>query len=255
MFNELPDGQIEVINECNPSSAFFYIGEDIPNKKTILVEDKLSKEILEAVANSMGPEIENQLNIQFASGGSTEIKRGIAWYSKLHEQNKFVVLDGDEIMDGVGGVIPIYNTANLMVADRTSLYLSDKIATQTKITNLNFFGFNSNEPEENKIIAYLAYLDFFRNKVKFLDQRTPEEIIWDTTIVDSSMILTIEEKIQINGAANYKEKFRLYSLYSNRSDTSEEIFIVQKMFITNWLRKAGQTFTAASQIITDIVNA
>ena len=109
--------------------------------------------------------------------------------------------------------------------------------------------------EENKIIAYLAYLDFFRNKVKFLDQRTPEEIIWDTTIVDSSMILTIEEKIQINGAANYKEKFRLYSLYSNRSDTSEEIFIVQKMFITNWLRKAGQTFTAASQIITDIVNA
>jgi predicted ATPase len=255
VFNELPDGTIEVINECNPTNAFYYIGEDVENKKSIIVEDKLTNELIESVAKDISLATSNQINVQFPSGGSKEIKKSIAWYSKLNEENKFIIFDGDELVDANKAQINICNSDTITLGNRNVNYLQNIIKQQIQIEQLNFFGFNSNESDENKINAYINYLNFFRDKVKFLPLNTPEEIIWNQDFLNSLPMLSDENKNEIMNEPNFKQKFRLCSLYVFRNDNSESIFSAQKIFITNWLKNKDANYLAIQQTIENIINS
>lgn len=252
VFNELPNNNIEIINECSYSSAFFYIGEDIENKKTIIVEDKLSKEIIRAVAYNMGDAILNQINIQFPSGGSKEIKKNIAWYTKLDENNKYIIFDGDELLNN-GQPIQIFDTEELIARNRNVPYLENIIKTQTCIDDLRFFSFNSNENAENKINAYIDYLNFYRDNVKFLPGFTPEEIIWDDELAFSIPTVDADIMALIQGEHNFKNKFRVLSKAIYREDSSEMIFTTQKMFITRWLNN-NESVAQVRKIINEIID-
>jgi ABC-type cobalamin/Fe3+-siderophores transport system ATPase subunit len=252
VFNELPNGSIEVLNECNPSSAFFYLGEDIVDKKTVIVEDKLSQEIIISIAKLMGDDIASQLNVQFPSGGSKEIKKNIAWYTKLQENNKYIILDGDELLnDGVQ--VEIFNPDNLRAIDRNVDYLETIIQRQTKINDLKFFTFNSNETAENKITAYINYLIFFRDNVKFLPGITPEEMIWNDDIAFSIRIIDDATINLIRAENNYKNKFSLLANAIYRENNSNVIFTTQKMFITQWLKDNTNT-ERIQAIINEIID-
>jgi len=255
VFNELPDGKVEVINECNPTSAFYYIGEDVENKKSIIVEDKLAKEIIESVAIDIGDATYNQLNVQFHTGGSKEIQKSIAWYSKLNEQNKYVIFDGDELISTDGKELNICNPDLITLGNRNVGYLENIIKKQSKIEQLNFFAFNSNERDENKIEAYINYLTFFRDKVKFLPLNTPEQIIWDQEFLNSLAIISNENKQDIISESDFKIKFRMLSQFIFRRDNADSIFSTQKMLITHWLKSKDSNYSAIRNTIQEIINS
>jgi predicted ATPase len=249
IFNELPNGKVEIINECTPSQAFYQIGENLPNKRTLIVEDRLSKEIIESVAVSLGVSIRNQINVQIPSGGSSEIKKKIAWDIKINENNKYVVLDGDEKINSDGEEIDIVNPNNISVGNLNEDYLANLIRTQIKMNELNFFGFNSNETPINKINLYRKYLEFYYDKVEFLPLFTPEQIIWNSDFQTMFSFIKQDTIESINNTQDFKEKFRLFALDIFRGDSSENIFNAQKLMITKWLSNQDENYFKICKIL------
>lgn len=254
VFNELPDGSIEILNEYNPKNAFYYIGEEVEDKKTIIVEDKLSQELLISVALEMSNTNMNLINVQFHAGGAKEIKKSIATYSKLDEKNKFIIFDGDELIDSNGSLLEICDSKHITLGNRNVEYLSEKIKSQIQMNDLSFFSFNSNEKDQNKIDYYIKYLDFFHNFVYFLPSKTPEEIIWSDDYFTKLPNIDDECKKKVILSDNFKEKFRLCSLYLFRNDNSENIFQTQKMFITSWLLNKNHQYEQVTNILKDILS-
>jgi hypothetical protein len=68
-------------------------------------------------------------------------------------------------------------------------------------------------------------------------------------------MLSDENKNEIMNEPNFKQKFRLCSLYVFRNDNSESIFSAQKIFITNWLKNKDANYLAIQQTIENIINS
>ncbi|MCE1165062.1 MAG: AAA family ATPase [Bacteroidetes bacterium] len=253
VFNELPNGKIEIIPECNYNTAFYYIGTDVDNKKTIIVEDRLAKEIVSAVAKKLGTDIVNQINIVFPSGGAKEILKSIANYTSINDTNKYVILDGDEKLDEDGNEIEIVNPDEIAVGNLNSNYLGNKIRNQIQISNLSFFPINSNETEEHITQIYFDYLKYIFNKVKYLPKKSPEEIIWDDDYI--SMLISQDTELLriISETEEYKEKFRMLTEKLFRKDRSDSVFATQDLFITNWINKKDDSYNKIATMIFDII--
>lgn len=231
IFHECDNGRIEIINECNYLSAFSEIGREFDNKKTIIVEDRLAKHIIESVAKIIPGDINNQINVVFPPGGDANIKKMIAGFLEIHER-KYVVFDGDQYT-GVELKIDEFTSANSNNLD----YLKNHIKQLTNLSDEKIFQKNSNEDNQIIIERYKKYIKYYEESCFYLPQSTPEEIIWDNEYA-KRLIPEGETANPINSEQNYKQKFKALSeIIKGDICDSDSIFDTQKMFVQNWIKK------------------
>ena len=65
-------------------------------KINIIVEDKLSKRILDRILLKLGEEVGNRFVIKFIPGGAAVIQQNITVYSNTSIEKSFFVFDGDQ---------------------------------------------------------------------------------------------------------------------------------------------------------------
>ncbi len=246
IFNETSDEKIEIINKCHQSAAFLAIGKDIENKKTIVVEDRLGKLIIQHVANKLN--LQNQINVIIHPGGESSIKKSIGSYSALEDFNKFIIFDGDQNP----GDFQKFNTFSFNESQSIEK-LQNHLENILKIDPKKIIVRNSNETVETTLKRYKNCIEFFEDNCFFLPCNIPEEIIWDDEY--AKQISCCDDSSEIDDSEDFKEKFnKLAASLISTTLTSDDIFNIQKIFVTNWSKKLSNNYNTIKDILYKILN-
>jgi len=172
VFSQLPSGKFNIKNQITPDEAFYHLEQTNPAKKTIIVEDLLSKEIITSVLTEMGGAILSLFQVNFYSGGASIIKNHfINVYSHANDWNKFFVFDGDQKL-----VAEHFNFEHLIQADQTNDRYRQEIRNQTGIDIPFYPDGNQNQgariDQEKKLRE--NYLKFYLRNVCYLPKKIPE---------------------------------------------------------------------------------
>lgn len=238
--NFIPDqtGKTFVEQGVNYLNAFDNLGVNF-DRIEIIVEDDLAKNILEKVA--LNEKLDKQFNIRYFSGGASSIKTSlITTFSKVDDVEKFIVFDGDMFKSDVVdlSLVPELN--------KTEKYLEDQIKIITDI-NIKQFPFHvdggkQGSNKEQKLDLYKKYINFFKEKVKFLPNKIPEDIIFDRAYV--LQIFPLIDINQLDEIKNSKEKFKELSDKKNVLVNS-----LYEIFTSHFISKKNH-----SKEYSDIVN-
>lgn len=247
LFYEQEDGKFNILNNCSYHRAFHQIGEriDSENKKIIVVEDSIAKELLDGILT----ELEDDYNLLFATafypGGAEAIYKATAYYSQENEKNKFAILDGDKRK-------PQHDPNTFTVEEAASNNFLERKIKQVTNCDYSKLGFRldgnnnaANQEQKSKVLK--NYLAFNNTHVAYLPLNIPEEIIWDEEYANK--LLAADDNIMPDNIGDYKEKFKVFSELFNEQSTSEAINTNQKKFVKNFITKKNEHYDAIVEII------
>lgn len=250
IFSQLPSGKFNVKNEITPEEAFYHLEQTNPARKTIIVEDLLSKDIVNGVLKELGDATASLFQVNFYTGGATIIKNHfINVYSHAGELNKFIVFDGDQKI-----VANHFNPASILEADQTNERYKQEIRTQTGIDIPFYPDGNQNEgarADQEKELRR-NYLNFYLRNVSYLPLTVPEEIIWNQELAENFLNAMNKPEFiaRINATGDFKEKFLL--LAEAMTGDRKNIYLTEKTFLEKWLKEKPATYNQVVTIITSI---
>ena len=252
---DLQTGMFFIKENLYPEEAFFHIEHKTDERLTIIIEDVLGKELLEAVLEDIGEDRKNLFKVEFTSGGAEVIiKYHIPFFSQKEKFKEFVILDGDKKLlekHCDWKQLPTVDSSNFEV-------LIEKIKEQTgcDVTFLVDGGKQGSNKEQKTAFAK-KYLEFYLSNVFYFPKMTPENIIWDknTAIKLLSTIKLEAEYDNLFGSQlNYKERFSKLSLIVFGENDSKSILNLQKLFIKNWIESKNSDYQEIKSIIDDVLS-
>lgn len=250
VFSQLPSGKFNVRNGITPDEAFFHLEQTNPARKTLIVEDTLSKEIIGGVLKEMGADAESLFQVTYYSGGASVIKNNfINVYSHSNELNKFIIFDGDQKL-----VEQHFNPDSLIIAEQTNDRFKQEIRNQTG-GDVPFYPDGNQDAgvrlDQEKELRK-DYLKFYLRNVYYLPLTIPEEVIWNPQLAEQ--FLTAMNKLnyieRLIAANSFKEKFLLIA--EAMTGDKKNIELSEKTFLTNWLTEKNETYKSIVQIISTI---
>ncbi|WP_321420151.1 AAA family ATPase [uncultured Methanomethylovorans sp.] len=260
VFVQLPNGKFRVENERSPEEAFYYIGQTLPTKKKIIVEDKLAKYLIESVIKSIGDDCASLFDVEFYPGGHTIIKSDfIKVYSQNSDNNIFIIFDGDQSLAAIHldvGTIPS-SYFEVSKQDELVKYLQQNIDNQTgcKIP-FRPDGGSSGGNREQLIELMKKYLVYYSSNVFYLPQSTPEAIIWnDNFAIEYMKLISLNDSSvidDINATSDFKLKFKKYSKHCFGSEDLQSAY---RQFLTIWRNNKDENFEKIKQIVIQIRDA
>jgi len=179
-FRKIQNDIIIIEEQVLFQNAFLELESDIVDKKHIIVEDDMAKNIIEQILKVEG--LSELLQVEFYPGGASNIKKyTILTYSKTKVDNRYIIFDGDQRK----GEIPDFS--RIPEADKTEKYLKDVFKKAIGISankidwgiDANRKAGRTNTQQERELL--LLYLRYFKNFVSFLPRNIPEDIIYDET--------------------------------------------------------------------------
>lgn len=229
--------------ESHPSEAFFHLGEILEDKKTILVEDKLSCEIIKRITLEMGEAIDNILEVKWIPGGASAMWNLVKSFSIEERENLIIFFDGDmETLGGIPDETNIPSADNNKLKDIIFKFTSMDIAIPVdgnKNTGANY---------DQLIKFQRSFISWAYKNVNYLPGKCiPEKLIWEKMTHDETTSKITDE--------DYKNRFEKLARselnYPNfRKLNSGEIFETQK-------RKIAGIDSLSKKIpeITDVINS
>ena len=245
VFSQLPNGKIHVGDESFPAEAFYFIGQKQDNKKTLIVEDPLAKELISLVIESMGEGIASIFKIEYYQGGASMLKKQIAGYLSQADLNKFIFFDGDQDTG-----ITFDPEKDLLVKDKTSKFLKQKIFEITEI-KADKIPFALDSDSASHPAVYEKYLNYWNTNVFFIPKDIPEELIWDDQLAE---LLVPDIAQSLSKETDYKMKFvSLTEAWLEGNSSNKEIFTIQKKFLNNWIGKRDINYSFLRNTIHNII--
>ena len=206
MVEGLPDSSIKVLYPNNNDKieikenvsfheAFFAIGQSDSDKKTIIVEDVLSKYVIDFYIEKFRPNLVNAFEVKYVPGGASSIvKQDVASAAREQDRNRFFVLDGDQnkLRDycfSDDSIIQPSWIVNQSIATCTIPEVAnDKLGEVIKALTgqkIDFYvdggeGDNSGQ----KIECQRQFLDYWGRNVFFFCEETPEKAILEALGID-----------------------------------------------------------------------
>lgn len=182
-FQKQDSGKFIIKENISPEEAFYFIGQDVGDKIHILVEDKLSKKILDRVISIMGEEVNNLLEVKIYSGGASVLQQHISVYSNANILKSFFVFDGDQKR-----LTESFDVRQLNDSQKTIEYLKNKIIEQTGV-EIKFYpdGGPDGGNQSQIIQMMIAFLSYYRETVFYLPKPTPEDIIWSEETIQQRL--------------------------------------------------------------------
>jgi len=232
-FSAVNQTTINIRQDVIASEAFHELEINHFDKKAIIVEDSLARDILLSIIKEEG--YNNTFEIQYSSGGASYIKTQIIpTLAKMKFTNYFIFFDGDQFKgDRV-------DMSDLLEKDKTTETLSKLflkiLDVNSKTINWGIDGNRkkgtSNQDQLNRYIE--DYLSYFNHYVDFLPCQIPEDIIFD--IHYASNIYPEIERESLNTCKNSKERFQYLAKEMNL-DTQT----LYTLFISNFIKRKKES--------------
>ncbi|EIB3067222.1 AAA family ATPase, partial [Enterococcus faecalis] len=228
----LSEQGVNIIEDVEYQEAFYEIGERVTTEKTIFVEDKLSKWIVEHVIDMMDKSyIKENLSVKILFGGASNIVKNIYTSSTQNQQNCYYLLDGDQKVN----YSQIEEIKEEWINEKTNKIDSTLIPTKyynelgviiEKLSGKIDFAYSAskvgkNNEELQKI--QLKYLDYWVSHVYFMEDDTPE----------ISLIKIGDQEYDFSSDKKGKDHFVNKAKKELAKDdvTSEDIFYEQKRYV------------------------
>jgi predicted ATPase len=213
-------GMVEVLSSALPEEAFFYLGEPLPGKRLVIVEDRLAAELVKSALRPLGEAAFRMFDVRFFPGGANTLyAKYLPVYSNEGRKDIFVLLDGDKRPQNE---MPDPNT----VPASENEALGQKILAFTGVDVQFPVDSGGNGGNEAQLIeARRRYMKWVRSHVSFLPG-SPEEFVWENMTQDSfsQSVTTGDAK------AKFRELTKLELQYSDfEVVSSDEIFATQKI--------------------------
>jgi energy-coupling factor transporter ATP-binding protein EcfA2 len=246
------DGMIVIEQGLSAEEAFYEIGQPFEPSCNVIVEDRLTKRILEEVAKSKSGGFAARLRIEYRPGGDSEMKKDIAVF--MHGGHRPVfVFDGDKKPAG-----PHIDPTELPVNQQTDLHLDEIIKKQTGV-NIKFQQDSGMSPEKKGALR-ADYLNYCLHRVLYLPFSSPEEGVWDDIVAEGLLktILVEESKVAavmtaIGAEADFKKKFKILTDELGQGAAHPSTF--HAMFVTHFIQAGGPNYRAASALLETVVAA
>lgn len=219
-------GKVQLPRQSSlPDEAFFYLGEPMPGKVFVVVEDALAKALVKRALSAEGEAIANLFDVQYFPGGSQTLwGHYLPIYAAEDRDNVLVLFDGDQ-RPGKNLLDP----ATIAAADEATM--KEEILRITGVDILFYV-------DGGKGGANVAQLEAMRRKfvawalrnVDYLPgSGTPEEFVWQN--------MQKSQKIGAILDADAKKRFESLTrieLGTPAFDavTSDEIFATQRRCLT-----------------------
>lgn len=200
--------------------AFFYIGEPIPGKTTVIVEDELAKHVVLKAIRRGGEAFASRFDVKHYPGGAQTLWSGyLPAYSAEARSDILVLFDGDR-----KPASDLPDPASVPEAESEKLKETLDQAAGVKIK----FGVDGNASGPNKAqadAAVRALVAWARRYVDYLPGRIPEAFVWD------NMTKTSETK-EFDAIPDPKKRFddlarKEIGLASYESPSSQDILATQ----------------------------
>lgn len=252
------NGRFLVIEDMLPEEAFFHIEFNEESKKNITVEDKLAKDIIDALLTSLGAATQSLFSVKYNPGGESVIKREfINVFSRDDVSKEFVIFDGDQ--NPTKGHL---DWRSLPVNSVTNVILLKEIKEQTgEEIKFSVDGGMSGGNSDQRLDLMKRYLDYYMSNVFYLPGNIPEDIIWDDGIAEKLIGIyksTAEIKTkmtEINILNSTKLKFAKLTDIVFDDSSSVNIAITHKIFIKAWIEQSNQDFIELKETINKIKNS
>lgn len=257
-FQRPSDGRFMVKQNLSPDEAFFHIEFDLKNKRNLIVEDILSKKIVESVLKKMGEDTSSLFNVEYNPGGESVIKNEfIKVYCRSQNSMNFVLFDGDQKPD-----INDFDWRNLPTSNLNIDSLKDLVQRITGVeVKFSVDGGKDGSREDQVLELLKKYLDYYKTNVYYLPELIPEDIIWKSefAIDQINVVLSddtnVEEVISdLKKITSTKMRFAFIAKVLFGEDKSENIDSVHNMFLQKWIKQENKNFQVIKSIITHIIN-
>ncbi len=228
------NGRFLIKENLTPEEAFFHIEFQIDNRKNIVVEDILAKEIISEVLSKMGSETKNLFNVKYNPGGESVIKKEfIPVFCRENDSHDFIFFDGDQNPEN-----PHFDWRSIPTTDLTIENLSAKIRVQTGVEiKFSVDSGQGGSNREQQLELLKSFLDYYLSNVYYLPGRIPEDIIWSEEMAEmllrsvfSDATVVNQKLTELNRINSTKQKFVFVSEHTSGESTSDAILSLQKQF-------------------------
>lgn len=230
---QIDSGKIIIKENILPEEAFYFIGQNIGDNINLVVEDRLTKKILDKVLSNEGEEVKNIFDVKFVSGGAGTLQQSIAHYCNADIKKIFFVFDGDQ-----NKTDELFDVNQLTELNKTNEYLDDKIKKQTGVKIKFYPDGNEEGADQCQLITLkINYLKYYKEHVFYLPSLIPEDMIWSEEVV--KQILKAEDYEnhidKIRQLENNKLRILEFSkiLFGNQNVDAIEDILIKEWIIKN----------------------
>lgn len=225
--------------------AFIELEADIPNKKHIIVEDDMAKNILDKIIQAEN--LNGLLQVGYYPGGASNIKKyTLLTYSKTSVPNRFFILDRDQKKEDIP------NFENILEKDKTEPYLKDVFYKSVGIKadklewciDANSQKGRCNEEQKKKLL--FLYLEYFKKHVYFLPKKIPEDIVFDVGRL--KVLLGEEDFPDISEEEHSKAKIKKIS-----DVTREDVHTIENYLIYWFIKSKNEDYQTILSILKQII--
>ena len=244
---KIDSGKFIIKENILPEEAFYFIGQNIGDKINIIVEDQLSKKLIDKILLKQGDEVRNLFEVKFLPGGASVLQQYISVYSNANIKKFFFVFDGDQKSGE-----ELFDPNLLSDANKTVEYLNEKIKSQTGV-EIKFYpdGSSVGGNRERLIRMQTNYLRYYKEHIFYLPNSIPEDLIWSEEV--------IEQVLNEGDYNNNIERIRTIGNNKHRiKETSKILFgdinvgALEDILIKEWLIKEDENYAAIKRIIANM---
>jgi predicted ATPase len=168
-------GKVSLPSQSSPAEeAFFYIGEPIVGKTTVVVEDELARHVVMKALKLGGEAFANRFEVVFYPGGSQTLwSTYLPVFSAEERSDILVLFDGDQKPSA-----PLPEPSNVPEAESEKLRGMLNAYAGAKIK----FGVDGGPGGGDKIqidSAVRSLVRWVRSHVDYLPGNNPEQFVWD----------------------------------------------------------------------------
>lgn len=233
-FRILENGLITIEENVLPENAFIELEADIPNKKHIIVEDDLAKEIILAILEE--EDMKELCSIDYYSGGADNIKvMTIPVFSKIGIKERYIIFDGDQFKKQVP------NFSQILESEKTIDFYKKEFFEVTGVESKKIkWGVDANRKEERtnvkqEIELIQNYLKYYSTNVYFLPCKIPEDIIFNIEYIKN--IFNDFDLKSLDDKKTGKQKIKYLS-----DNTIKDVKAIEKMLIYNFIKKKDKNY-------------
>ncbi len=260
VFTPIPTGCFRIAQNVLPEEAFFVIGEPLPHKLVIRVEDRVAK-LLEEVLSRMDVAAANLFEVVYYPGGTGAMKQDATTYSRDTASGIHLLFDGDQMPEA-----PVFDPGTMQAAveadpDRAIAILTQEI--RNAAGEVPRFAPDGGVQGGNKVQLrdlMKQYLRYFRARVHFFPMESLEDEIWDGTVA-KIFLASVLSADQVAGVIaklaaepSCKRKFVILSEALCDSSSASALEVLHKMLIKAWATRAPKAFGITFELLNSIKN-
>lgn len=246
------NGKVQVAEDVNADEAFYVLGHPAENVTQLIVEDRLTKQLIDAVLETMEESFRSQFITDFRPGGESAIKQDAALFMLEPEVRRKLLFDGDK-----SETVLKFERATINI-DHTSDEIDELIKQHFGIKVK--YRQNSQMSEDEKRGLRFAFIDFANDCFRCVPFDTPEDAIWSDDRARQLLSLAgVDHECfdEIESSKSAKEKFeRLARLAQpNGFDlTGGDIGTIHRVFIKAFCQESGEIVVSIVALLKEIAD-